>query len=139
MRDAPTGTVVSPVVNPGTSQRPTQPTEVPPKNIPKKPPIAAPSTKTLQSAAAPAYALQALAYVRKNGRAPAGYEGGRSFTNYQRVVPYADGQGRRISYQERDVHPHVMGVNRGAERLVTSKDDAYFTADHYKTFIRISE
>jgi len=87
----------------------------------------------------PAYVLQTLQYVRRYHRAPDGYEWWRTFMNYQRVLPYADAAGKRIKYQERDVHPRVQWVNRGAERLVTSSKDAYFTADHYSTFMHIIE
>ena len=46
---------------------------------------------------------------------------------------------RRFATQEWDVHPWVRGVNRGAERLITGSDGgAYFTADHYRTFIRLT-
>jgi len=36
------------------------------------------------------------------------------------------------------VNPRMPGKNRGPERLVTGSDgSAYYTADHYKSFIKI--
>jgi dienelactone hydrolase/guanyl-specific ribonuclease Sa len=86
----------------------------------------------------PAKVLQVLEYVDKHGEAMPGYEGGRSFGNFERRLPQADAQGRRIRYREWDVNPLRPGTNRGAERLVTGPDGAaYYTADHYETFQKI--
>lgn len=88
--------------------------------------------------AVPADARQVLAYIRAHHAAPAGYEGGRRFGNYERVLPAADPEGRRIQYQEWDVHPHEAHVNRGAERLVTGSDGrAWYTGDHYAHFTEV--
>jgi guanyl-specific ribonuclease Sa len=82
--------------------------------------------------------LKVLNYVRKNGRAPEGYVGGRVFGNFENHLPRNDLSGEKIRYQEWDVNPKVRGQNRGAERLVTSSDErAYYTADHYNTFTEI--
>jgi guanyl-specific ribonuclease Sa len=83
-----------------------------------------------------------LEYVDRNDRAPEGYEGGRTFLNLGRddeqALPRTDAQGATIQYREWDVHPKVPGRNRGAERLVTGSDrSAYYTPNHYRTFIRI--
>ena len=67
-----------------------------------------------------------------------GYEGGRSFGNFERRLPQNDDKGRRIKYREWDVSPHRPGVNRGPERLVTGSDgSAFYTDDHYATFKKI--
>ncbi|HET6329309.1 MAG TPA: ribonuclease domain-containing protein [Holophagaceae bacterium] len=85
--------------------------------------------------ALPANAIQVLAYIRAHHEAPLGYEGSRRFGNYEEVLPQADGNGRRIQYQEWDVHPHREHVNRGAERIVTGSDGrAWYTGDHYAHF-----
>ncbi len=79
-----------------------------------------------------------LKTVDETGDAPEGYEGGRTFGNYEHRLPAADHSGRRIKYREWDVNPHVQGVNRGVERLITGSDDsAYFTSDHYEHFTKI--
>jgi dienelactone hydrolase len=79
-----------------------------------------------------------LTYVDKHGEPMDGYEGGRTFGNFERRLPVADDHGRRIKYREWDVNPLRPGVNRGPERLVTGSDgSAYFTADHYATFKKI--
>jgi guanyl-specific ribonuclease Sa len=83
-----------------------------------------------------------LEYVDRNNRAPEGYEGGRTFLNLARdgeqALPHTDAQGATIQYREWDVHRKVPGRNRGAERLVTGSDgSAYYTPNHYQTFIRI--
>lgn len=79
-----------------------------------------------------------LAFVREHGRAPEGYQGGRKFGNYEKRLPLKDKKGNPMSYQEWDVNPKKKGKNRGAERLVTSKDKrAWYTRDHYDSFIEI--
>lgn len=98
-----------------------------------------PGEPTVQAVAAdpaiPAEAARVLAYIRAHHEAPPGFEGGRRFGNYERALPAADGNGRRIQYQEWDVHPHREHVNRGAERLVTGSDGrAWYTGDHYVHF-----
>ncbi len=84
----------------------------------------------------PAKAFKVLKYVRENGVAPSGYEGGRRFGNYEKRLPQKDGN-QRINYQEWDVNPKIRGKNRGAERLITSPVKAYYTGDHYRTFIEM--
>jgi len=79
-----------------------------------------------------------LEHIDKYGRAPKGYVGGRTFGNRERRLPRRDQAGKPIRYQEWDVNPKIRGKNRGAERLVTGSDGtAYYTPDHYKTFIKI--
>ena len=79
-----------------------------------------------------------LSYVDAHDRPMPGYEGGRNFGNYERLLPETDRQGRRVRYREWDVNPLRAGVNRGAERLVTGSDkSARYTKDHYRTFIKI--
>ena len=87
---------------------------------------------------APAYALETLAYIRQNDRAPEGYVGGRTFQNREKRLPQKTPQGVRIQYREWDVHPKVRGENRGPERLVTGSDgSAWYTKDHYESFYKI--
>ncbi|QKZ11681.1 ribonuclease domain-containing protein [Spirosoma sp. KUDC1026] len=82
--------------------------------------------------------IRVLNYVRKNGRAPDNYVGGRVFGNFENHLPRNDLSGEKIRYREWDVNPKVRGKNRGAERLVTGSDNrAYYTADHYNTFTEI--
>jgi len=82
--------------------------------------------------------LLVLEFVDRNGHAMEGYEGGRTFGNFERRLPQSDDKGRRLKYREWDVNPLRPGVNRGAERLVTSSNGAaYYTSDHYDTFKRI--
>lgn len=41
-----------------------------------------------------------------------------------------------VTYREWDVKPYVKGVARGPERIVTGSDgSAYWTGDHYDTFL----
>ena len=87
---------------------------------------------------APPYVLDVLRHVRANGTAPEGYVGGREFQNREKRLPAKTPAGERIRYSEWDVHPKVRGKNRGPERLVTGSDrSAWYTADHYKTFLFI--
>lgn len=86
----------------------------------------------------PVYVLETLAFVEKNGAAPNGYVGGREFQNREKRLPQTDPAGQRIRYREWDVYPKTEGKNRGAERLVTGSDrSAWYTKDHYKTFLKI--
>jgi ribonuclease T1 len=80
----------------------------------------------------PQRVLDVLVYVKKNDSAPEGYVGGRTFENRENRLP------RNTTYREWDVRPKVKGKNRGAERLITSKDKhAYYTNDHYRSFTKI--
>jgi len=89
-------------------------------------------------AGVPAKVGPVLEYIDKYLRPPEGHEGGRSFGNYEGLLPKKDTRGRPIKYQEWDVNPKVPGKNRGPERLATGSDgSAYYTADHYKSFIKI--
>lgn len=86
----------------------------------------------------PDYADETLQYILQNGKAPDGYVGGRIFSNREKRLLDLDASGLRIRYQEWDVHPKSKSVNRGAERLITGSDgSAYFTSDHYNTFLKI--
>jgi guanyl-specific ribonuclease Sa len=86
----------------------------------------------------PAYAQTVLAYIREHKRAPDGYVGGRTFGNFERLLPVQTSTGLRLRYQEWDVKPKVQGRDRGAERLITGSDNhAYYTSDHYRTFTEI--
>jgi ribonuclease T1 len=86
----------------------------------------------------PQEAIQTLLYIRKNDKAPEGYEGGRQFMNRERRLPLKE-HDETIYYREWDIYPKVKGQNRGARRLVTSSKKAYYTADHYRTFEKINE
>lgn len=86
----------------------------------------------------PDKALKVLEHVDANGEAMAGYEGGRTFGNFERRLRQTDDKGGRIKYREWDVNPLRPGVNRGPERLVTGSDgSAYYTDDHYESFKKI--
>jgi ribonuclease T1 len=88
----------------------------------------------------PAYVLEVLQYIRRNGAAPDGYVGGREFMNKEKKLPAKDDSNKRIRYSEWDVNPKVKGKNRGPERLVTGSDhSAWYTKDHYKTFLKIEQ
>jgi len=87
----------------------------------------------------PLKAINTLVYIRKHDEAPTGYEGGRQFFNREKRLPQTTSNSKPIKYREWDVNPLVKGKNRGAERLVTSKKSAYYTADHYKSFTKIEE
>lgn len=86
----------------------------------------------------PVHARETLAYIRQHGYAPPGYVGGRVFGNYEGLLPRNDVRRKRIIYREWDVRPKAQGRNRGAERLVTGSDGrAWFTADHYRSFVEV--
>jgi ribonuclease T1 len=113
-----------------TPPAPASNTRMPVPTIDRTPPNVSTDTRI------PAKAFKVLKYVRENGVAPSGYEGGRRFGNYEKRLPQKDGF-QRINYQEWDVNPKIQGKNRGAERLITSPVKAYYTGDHYRTFIEM--
>ena len=79
-----------------------------------------------------------LEYVDEHNKAMDGYEGGRNFGNFEKLLPQKDDKGKSIKYREWDVNPLRRGVNRGVQRLITGSDNsAYYTDDHYKTFKKI--
>lgn len=81
----------------------------------------------------PTKAYETLRYVEThNGDPPSGYVGGTTFENRERRLPAGH-------YKEYDVDPRVPG-GRNADRLVIEQDSgrAYYTADHYDTFIPLS-
>lgn len=87
----------------------------------------------------PDYVLTVLNYVLQNDKAPSGYVGGRIFQNREKNLNEYDKNGIKINYREWDVHPKIKGKNRGAERLVTGSDkSAYYTSDHYQSFIKLN-
>ncbi len=81
----------------------------------------------------PQKVYEVLAYIRENDKAPSGYVGGRTFYNREGLLP------KNTKYREWDVNPKIKGKNRGAERLVTSDQKAYYTSDHYNSFTEITE
>ncbi len=87
----------------------------------------------------PEQALIVLNHIRNFNEAPEGYVGGRTFQNREGILPKTNEDNQKIKYQEWDVNQKISGKNRGAERLVTSEKDAYYTNDHYKTFTKINE
>lgn len=61
-------------------------------------------------------------------------KGGQTFANRDGRLPASDG----VTYSEWDVNPRVQGSPRDSMRLVTGSDgSAWFTNDHYETFVRI--
>jgi ribonuclease T1 len=97
-----------------------------------------PLLRNEQSGEIPPKVYRVLAYVRENGRAPEGYQGGRKFGNFEKRLPLKDEAGEAMKYREWDVNPKKRGKNRGAERLITSEDKrAWYTRDHYDSFTEI--
>lgn len=85
----------------------------------------------------PTHVITTLNYIEKHHKAPNGYAGGRAFYNREKRLPETQ-EREKITYREWDVHPKIAGQNRGAERLVTgSNKQAYYTKDHYLTFVPI--
>ncbi|OQW35196.1 MAG: hypothetical protein A4E19_16615 [Nitrospira sp. SG-bin1] len=62
-----------------------------------------------------------------------GYIGGRDFQNRERRLP-------RGSYREYDVNPKIRGRGRDAERIIIEQrtGKAYYTGDHYRTFVPLN-
>ncbi|MBL8036248.1 MAG: hypothetical protein JSS38_04325 [Nitrospira sp.] len=85
-------------------------------------------------AAPPHKAYDLLTQLEKRGGLPLpGYVGGRDFQNRERRLP----PGR---YREYDVNPKIRGRGRDAERIVIERrtGKAYYTGDHYRTFVPLN-
>lgn len=69
----------------------------------------------------------------RSGMPLPGYIGGRDFQNRERRLP-------RGNYREYDVNPKRHGRGRDAERLVIEQrtGKAYYTGDHYRTFVPLN-
>jgi RHS repeat-associated protein len=87
----------------------------------------------------PEKAWKVLDRVLERGAPFPGYRGGGTFENRGPGMRLPEsGPSGPISYREWDVNPYTRGVNRGGERLVTGSDgSAYYTTNHYDTFVRI--
>jgi ribonuclease T1 len=88
-----------------------------------------PPSSRLPQIPAKAHAVLQVIQDRDGDPLP-GYVGGRNFQNRERKLP-------RGNYREYDVEPRRPGKNRGAERIVIERQTgkAYYTGDHYRTFI----
>lgn len=100
------------------------------------------AAKTSAGAQIPARVRTTLALIDA-GRWPAaanapGTRGGITFRNSERRLPATDARGERITYREWDVNPKEPGRSRDAQRIVTGSDgSAWYTADHYRSFVKI--
>jgi RHS repeat-associated protein len=87
---------------------------------------------------APERAWTTFERVDSKGSPFPGHKGGSMFANDGRngsqILPRTTPDGDAISYQEWDVNPHVKGVDRGGERIVTGDGKVYYTNDHYLSF-----
>ncbi|MGV9860738.1 ribonuclease domain-containing protein [Gordonia sp. NPDC003425] len=96
---------------------------------------------TAPSNAVPARVTRTLALIDAGDWPPAdspGTRGGTSFGNNEGHLPRTNASGTRIAYREWDVNRKKSGQGRDAERIVTGSDgSAWYTADHYNTFILI--
>jgi len=92
-------------------------------------------TEQLTSLATPPQkAYDLLKQLQERGGIPLpGYIGGRDFQNRERRLP-------RGYYREYDVNPKRRGRGRDAERLVIEQrtGKAYYTGDHYRTFVPLN-
>ncbi len=95
-----------------------------------------PGTYLKRKVGIPVQAYIVLDYIKKNNRPMSGYVGGRLFYNRENKLPNT--LSKNIVYREWDIYPKIKGKSRGPERLITGSDGvAYFTHDHYRTFIKI--
>lgn len=82
----------------------------------------------------PRKAYDLLKQLEERGGIPLpGYIGGRDFQNRERRLPGG-------YYREYDVNPKKRGRGRDAERLVIEQrtGKAYYTGDHYRTFVPLN-
>ena len=87
------------------------------------------------SSSIPQHAYDTLEYIKShNGSPPAGYKGGRTFINDGRNGSACLPE-RYAPYREYDVHPKFVGQFRGPERIVIGNGAAFYTPNHYMTFL----
>ncbi|WP_345001279.1 ribonuclease domain-containing protein, partial [Tsukamurella soli] len=106
---------------------------------PKPGPRARAAGASTIAAGVPQRVVATLALIDAGKWPPAGSgtHGGTTFANREGRLPAAV-NGRRISYTEWDVNVKQRGHTRDAERIITGSDgSAWYTLDHYKTFVRI--
>jgi ribonuclease T1 len=88
----------------------------------------------------PSKAIETWQYIRQHHEAPEGYVGGRVFQNREKKLPKTGPTGEQARYFEWDINPKRKGQNRGPERIVSQDyERAWYTPDHYNTFIRIND
>ena len=94
--------------------------------------VSPPGTGIEHRAPEKAYELLEALQQRKGDPLP-GYVGGKAFRNREHRLP----PGR---YREYDVNRRVPGLSRDAERLVIEQETgkAYYTNDHYRTFVSLN-
>jgi ribonuclease T1 len=93
-----------------------------------------PASRKPIEAIAPQKAYDLLAQLQQRGGTPLpGYVGGREYRNREQRLP----PGR---YREYDVNRKIPGRSRDAERIVIEQNTgkAYYTGDHYRTFIPLN-
>jgi guanyl-specific ribonuclease Sa len=108
----------------------THSTSTAPQTIPNAQSVVSePTDQGASDGVIPPKVLQVLQVIRSTGQPPEGYVGGRVFQNREGHLP-AGGD-----YREFDVDPHLG--NRNAERIIVewNSKKAWYTADHYQTFI----
>lgn len=132
---APTPTTPTPTTPTPTTPGPTTAAAGPQSSI-------GPAVATDGSAGVPARVTRTLALIDAGAwpdaaHAP-GTQGGIVFRNSEGRLPARDASGTPIAYREWDVNPKRAGRSRDAERIVTGSDGrAWYTADHYRTFVLI--
>ena len=84
--------------------------------------------------AIPQKAYDMIDHIKKHGKSPQGFEGGRPFKNRENLLP-KDGK-----YREYDVDPRPTdGGKRNGERLIQDEKSgrSWYTDDHYSSFKEI--
>lgn len=83
----------------------------------------------------PNKAKDVLKHIKKKKSPPQGYKGGKTFNNRDGKLPKGG------KYKEYDIDPKVKGKPRGAGRIVVDEatGQAWYTPDHYDTFIPITD
>ncbi len=85
----------------------------------------------------PDRAYKVLRHIRVTGSPPAGHKAGKVFRNRKFKLPAGE------KYREYDIDPKpkAKGARRGPERVVVNENtgQAWYTPDHYDTFIPIGE
>ena len=96
--------------------------------------------RTARDNSIPDKAYKTWEYIQEHHEAPQNHVGGRVFQNREKRLPKTNSRGKKAIYYEWDVNPKRKGQNRGAERLVSEEyTRAWYTPDHYNTFIELNK
>ena len=88
----------------------------------------------------PVAALRTILFYKDNREPPRGFGKVKHFVNNTKVLPKKNEQGKKIQYFRMAIYPSIKNINRGSRRVIVGANDKfYYTYDHYKHLIPITD